>query len=53
MKKVAVLSLKEKQKLIHKPLTDCEHIVTPRIFRSTALEILQKVKEELKSAQPV
>jgi hypothetical protein len=51
VKKIASLSLKEKQKLIHKPLTDCEHIVTPRIFRSTTLEILQKAKQDLKSAQ--
>ena len=44
MEKIAVLSWDEKQKLVHKPLTDCDHIITPRIFRSTTLELLQKAK---------
>ena len=46
MEKIAVLSWTERQKLNHKPLTDCEHIVTPRIFRSTTLELLQKAKKD-------
>jgi hypothetical protein len=46
--KIAVLSWEERQKLNHKPLTNCEHIATPRIFRSTTVELLQKAKKDYK-----
>lgn len=38
------LTFEEKQKFNHKPLTYSPHIVTPRIFKSTTIELLEKAK---------
>ena len=39
------LTWEEKQRFVHKPMTNHPHIVTPRIFKSSTVELLERAKK--------